>query len=78
MRFEQVRQAIIQDWLNLPPDSRQSEHQAAGFATRAAHRYPFDPEKDPFNLIMGWLDPYIPQRAGLQPTSPRSGGKATG
>lgn len=67
MRFEVVRQAIIQEWLDLPPEGRQSEQQAASFVTQAARRYAFDPAKDPFNLIMTWLDPYIPQRAGVLP-----------
>jgi hypothetical protein len=74
MRFDEIRNVIIQEWLNLPPDSRQSEQQAANFATKAAQRHPFDPDRDPFNLVMRWLDPYIPQRAGLLPNSPRSAG----
>jgi hypothetical protein len=77
MRFDEVRQAIIHEWLELPPDSRQSEQQAANFVTQAARRHAFDPAKDPFNLIMTWLDPYIPQRAGWLPPPLRSGTRIT-
>jgi hypothetical protein len=62
MRFDEVRQAIIQEWLNLPPESRQTEEQAANFVTQAARRHRFDPDKDPFNLIMRWLAPHVPRK----------------
>ena len=78
MRLDELRAAIIQEWLDLAPENRQSEHQAAIFATRASQRYPFDPGKDPFSLIMHWLDPYIPQRAGEQPTLSRTGVRRAG
>ena len=68
MKLDDVREAILQEWLNLPDERRQSEYQAALFATKAMHRYSFGLNRDPFELIMTWLDPYIPLRAGLQPT----------
>ncbi len=61
MRFDEVRQAIIQEWFDLPAESRQSEEQAANFATKAARNYSFDPEMDPFKVVMRWLNPYIAQ-----------------
>jgi hypothetical protein len=62
MRFDEVRQAIIQEWLDLDPKDRQSEGHAQGFVTKAARRHAFDPAQDPFPLIMRWLNPYIPHR----------------
>ena len=70
MRFDEIRNAIVQDWLELDDERRQTEEQAATFATRAIRRYGFDPGADPFNLIMRWLDPYIPKRAGMPPINP--------
>jgi len=67
MRFDEVRNAIIQEWLELEADRRQTEEQAATFATRAVRRHGLDPRGDPFNLIMRWLDPHIPKRAGTPP-----------
>ena len=68
MTQEKAREAILQSWLDLAPEQRQTEHQAAVFATKAMQRYKFPVTRgDPFQLIMHWLDPYIPQRAGLQP-----------
>lgn len=64
MKHADLRQATIQKWLDLAPDRRLSERQAAVFATRTANRHAFGPESDPFELIMNWLDPYIPLRTG--------------
>ena len=72
MRFDEVRNTIVQEWLDLDPEKRQSEEQAATFATRAIRRHGFNPREDPFNLIMRWLDPYIDQRAGELPLNSRS------
>jgi hypothetical protein len=67
MRFDEVRNIIIQEWLDLEPGKRQSEQQASTFATNAIKRHGFALDPDPFNLIMSWLDPYIPMRAGILP-----------
>ena len=72
MRFNETRDAIVREWLERDPEKRQSEQQAATFVANAIRRHGFDPAGDPFNLIMLWLDPYIPQRAGLLPINANS------
>ena len=62
MRFDEVRRAIISEWLALPEKARQTEQQARDFAKRAAKRHAFAPTADPSDLIMRWLRPHIGQR----------------
>ena len=55
-----VRRAVIREWMSLARERRQSTEQAAAFARKATqqHRLPCS-RRDPYTVIMGWLEPRI-------------------
>ena len=52
-----TRFAIIREWMSLSKDKRQSEQQAAAFATTVMARVPAI--RNPHQRIMAWLSPRI-------------------
>lgn len=55
MRQNEAREAILAEWLALPPVERQSEHQAASFAMKKLSQYQFRCIGDRYQRIKGWL-----------------------
>jgi hypothetical protein len=53
------RRMIIREWMSLPRDKRQTQEQAADFATKALERHKFRCSGDPRQRVIGWLLPRI-------------------
>ena len=52
-----ARRAIIRDWMLLAKEKRQTEEQAAAFATTVTERVPS--LRNPHKRIMRWLLPRV-------------------
>ena len=39
MNKQEIRRAVIREWMALPRDKRETEEQTAGFAVKAVQRY---------------------------------------
>jgi len=59
MKKGRARKAIVDEWLKLPPDKRETVHQASGFAMRAVERYKWGSVGDPYQEIMIWLADHV-------------------
>ena len=58
MTKQKSRRAVIREWMALPPDKRQTEEQAAGFAAKAVERHKLPRSRNnAYPVIMGWLLP---------------------
>ena len=56
MDTQEIRRAIVREWMVLPSDERHTEEQAAGFTTKAMQHYELPHgRRDPHRTIMGWL-----------------------
>jgi hypothetical protein len=57
---QEIRRAVIREWMTLPRDKRQTEEDAAGFAAKAVKRHELPRSRfDPYRVMMGWLLPRI-------------------
>jgi hypothetical protein len=53
-----VRRTVIRDWMSLAREKRQTEEQAAAFAKKVVEQHSLPrSERDPYEIIMGWLLP---------------------
>ena len=53
-----VRRKVIREWMSLPRDKRQTQEQAAAFATKAAETRAIGRSReDPYRRVMSWLSP---------------------
>jgi hypothetical protein len=56
MKKQEIRRAVIREWMALPGDKRLNEEQAANFATVVMQRYELPrSRRSPHQVIMGWL-----------------------
>jgi hypothetical protein len=58
MTKQDIRRAVIREWMALPRDKRQSAEQIASFAVKAvaAHRHELPRSRnDAYQVMMGWL-----------------------
>jgi len=58
MNKQEIRRAVIREWMALPRDRRQTEEQTADFAAKALqhHELPRN-RRNPYRVMMGWLLP---------------------
>jgi hypothetical protein len=58
MNKQEIRRAVIREWMALPRDKRQTEEQTADFAAKAAQRHELPrTRRDPHRVMMDWLLP---------------------
>ncbi len=58
MKKQQIRRAVIREWMALPRDKRQTEEQSADFAAKAQQRHVLPrSRRDPQSVMMDWLMP---------------------
>jgi hypothetical protein len=58
MNRQEIRRAVIREWMALPRDRRQSAEQTADFAAKAVQRHELPrSRRDPQRVIMDWLLP---------------------
>src|SRR5271165_5286161 len=55
----EARRTVIREWMSLPRQSRQTEEQAAAFATQATEKHKFTCSGDRHRRIMAWLLPRL-------------------
>jgi hypothetical protein len=53
----EARRTIIREWMSLPQERRQTEEQAAAFATQAAEKHKFTCSGNRNQRITAWLLP---------------------
>ena len=53
----EARRTVIREWMSQPRERRQTEEQAAAFATQAAEKHKFTCSGDRCRRIMAWLLP---------------------
>lgn len=54
-----ARRKIIREWMSLARDKRQTEEQAANFATQSLKKHDLRCSGSPHQKIMAWLLPRI-------------------
>jgi hypothetical protein len=55
-----LRRKVIREWMLLPRDKRQSQEQAAAFATKVVQANTIGSHRaDPHEIVMGWLSPRV-------------------
>jgi hypothetical protein len=60
MTRQELRRAVIREWMVLAREKRQSDRQALAFARAAAERHSLPRSRHmPHVVIMGWLRPRI-------------------
>jgi hypothetical protein len=58
MNKQDIRRAVIREWMALPRDKRQTEAQTADFAAKAVQRHQLPRSRgDPYWVMMDWLLP---------------------
>ena len=58
MNKQEIRRAVIREWMALPCDKRQTAEQTASFAVKAVHRHELPRGRDDaYQVMMGWLLP---------------------
>ena len=58
MNKEEIRRAVIREWMSLPRDKRQTKEQTASFAAKAVQRHELArSRRDPYRVMIGWLLP---------------------
>jgi rRNA-processing protein FCF1 len=58
MAKQEIRRAVIREWMTLAHEKRQSGEQALAFAKAAAERHSLPHSRRmPHEVIMGWLRP---------------------
>jgi hypothetical protein len=58
MNKQEIRRAVIREWMALPGDKRQTAEQTASFAVKAMHRHELPRSRnDAYQVMMGWLRP---------------------
>jgi hypothetical protein len=56
MTKQEIRRAVIREWMALPRDKRQSAEQTASFAVKAVHRHELPRSRnDAYQVMMRWL-----------------------
>ncbi len=56
MNKQEIRRAVIREWMALPRDKRQTEE--TGFAVKAVQRHELPRSRnDAYQVMMGWLLP---------------------
>jgi hypothetical protein len=58
MNKQEIRRAVIREWMALPHDKRQTEEQTSSFAVMAAQRHELPRSRNnACQVMMGWLLP---------------------
>lgn len=58
MNKQEIRRAVIREWMALPHDKRQTEEQTTSFAVKAAQRHELPRSRnDAYKVMMAWLLP---------------------
>jgi hypothetical protein len=58
MNKQEIRRAVIREWMALPPEKRQTDEQTADFAGKAVQRHKLPrSRRDPHQVMMDWLLP---------------------
>ena len=58
MNKQEIRRAVIREWMALSHDKRQTEEQTTSFAVKAAQRHELPRSRnDAYKVMMGWLLP---------------------
>jgi hypothetical protein len=58
MNKQEIRRAVIREWMALPHDKRQTEEQTTSFAVKAVQRHELPRSRnDAYKVMMGWLLP---------------------
>jgi hypothetical protein len=67
----ELRRKVIREWMALPRDKRQSQEQAATFATRVVQASTIGSHRaDPHKIVMAWLSPRVGRT--LTPRQPKA------
>jgi hypothetical protein len=58
MNKQEIRRAVIREWMALPHDKRQTEEQTTSFAVKAVQRHELPRSRnDAYKVMMAWLLP---------------------
>jgi hypothetical protein len=58
MTKQEIRRAVIREWMALPNDKRQTKEQTDSFALKSMHRHELPRSRNDGNrVMMGWLLP---------------------
>jgi hypothetical protein len=58
MKKQQIRRAVIREWMGLPRDKRETKEQTAAFVARTIQRDDLPrSRRAPQRVILGWLLP---------------------
>ena len=58
MNKQEIRRAVIREWMALPHDKRQTEEQTTSFAVNAVQRHELPRSRnDAYKVMMAWLLP---------------------
>ena len=58
MNKQEIRRAVIREWMALPCDKRQTAEQTASLAVKAMHRHELPRSRNnACQVMMGWLLP---------------------
>jgi hypothetical protein len=58
VKKQEIRRAVIREWMALPRDQRQTEEQAAGFSAKVVQRHELPRSRhEPYQVMMSWLLP---------------------
>jgi hypothetical protein len=56
MTKQEIRRAVIREWMALPSNQRQTKEQTDSFALKAMHRHELPRSRnDAYHVMMGWL-----------------------
>jgi hypothetical protein len=56
MTKQEIRRAVIREWMALPSNQRQTKEQTDSFALKAMHRHELPRSRnDAYQVMMGWL-----------------------
>ncbi len=62
-----ARHEIIREWRSLPKELRQTDEQAAAFATQIKDKDKFSSDSaDPYQTVKGWLLCYLSLTHGME------------
>jgi hypothetical protein len=59
MKKDDVRKAVISEWLRLPVSDRATQMQAFRWAMAAKERYRWRACGEPYQEVMAWISSYI-------------------
>jgi hypothetical protein len=67
----ELRRKVIREWMALPRDKRESQEQAAAFATKVVQANAIGSSRaDPHEIVMAWLSPRVGRT--LTPRQPKT------